>query len=183
MKLNVEILGTAETDPEVLSEEVEAGHLSPLMLVYDPDADEVDVVAADPEAFVKEEPGGRPQRWVRVLLADVEDLLELPATSPQLIVYGADPADLQPMLDPDVLTLAEEALAHNGLCWHPVDDDAEPPAGDEIDDQPVYCALPSDPTSAYRMCTAHDQVRLDQSDRLTGRQFKPTYGPLPVPAR
>jgi hypothetical protein len=180
MRLNVEILGDEKQPSQVLYEAVEAGHLDPLMLVYDEVSDEVDAVAGLPEAFVQEV-NGRPERWVRVRLADVEDPLEQPATSMQLIVYGADPNDLRPMLDPDLLTFAQEALAHNGLCSHLVDDE-DTQAGAEQDDVPVYCGLPSDPDSDYRFCTGHDQARLDQSARLTGRYFAPTYGPIPVPA-
>lgn len=180
MRLNVEILGDDQTSSQVLYEPVEAGHLDGLMLVYDEDADEVDAVAAQPEAFIKETPGGRPERWVRVALADVDEPLELPATRMQLIVYGADPNDLRPMLDSDLLTFAQEALAYNGLCSHLVDDVEEPV--DEQGEVPVYCGLPSDPDSDYRFCTAHDQARVDQSARLAGRFFSPTYGPIPAPA-
>ena len=183
MRLNVEVLGDERQPAQVLYEPVEAGHLDTLMLVYDEDADEVDAVAGPPEAFVQEAPGARTKRWVRVPLADVEGPLELPATRMQLIVYGTDPSGLRPMLDPDLLTFAQEALAHNGLCSQLVDDEEEEERpGDEQDDTPVYCGLPSDPASDYRFCAAHDQVRLEQSDRLTGRLFAPTYGPLPVPA-
>ncbi len=183
MKLNVEVLGSTEHPPDVLSEEVEAGHLDVFMLVYDPDADEVDIVASEPEAFQKDGAGGRPERWVRLLLADVEDPFEAPATGVQLIVYGAEPEGLQPMLDADLLTFAQEALAHNGLCSELVDDDqpaAEP--GGEVDERPVYCGLPSDPGSRYRACAAHDQARREQDERIIRREYPAgTYGPIPAP--
>lgn len=174
MQLNVEIIGTGQDVPQVSTEQVEAGQLDPLMLVYDPADGEVDIVAVEPAAFQQDGPDGRPERWVRILLADVADPVDLPATSKQLIVYGADPATLQPMLDPDLLSTAQEALAFNGMCSE--HDDEPPDLADDEEERPVYCGLPSDPKSHYRLCPRHDDARLDQSDRLSTRNFRPTYG-------
>jgi hypothetical protein len=113
---------------------------------------------------------------VHIWFAEVEDPLDVPAASRLTIVYGADPDTLQPMLDGDLLSIAQEALARNGLCSELVDDEEPEDLADGEQEQLVYCGLPSDPRSHYRLCTGHDDARLDQSDRLSRRQFRETYG-------
>jgi hypothetical protein len=175
--LDADVVGTDKEGPEVVVEDVEAGHLQPWMLILDGDTHELFVVAEDPEPFHAASPTGRTERWVRVRLDGVETPFEVPATSRVDIVFGADVDGLQPVLEEDLYAVEQEALARNGLCHEKIAVES----GDGSPETVMFCGRPSDPDSFYRFCTGCDSVRREESDVIAGRQFAPTYGPIPAP--
>lgn len=186
MRLDVEILGTDKVDPEVSTEEVEAGHVQPWMLLHNEDTGEVYAVAADPQPFQKTGDDGRLERWVEIPLTGwVGEPVTALATDMVDMVFGADLDQLHDLLDEDLLSVEQEALARNGMCPRRIDDEIEPEAQPGRDDHedlpPVYCGRPSDPGSYYRYCVECDQIWRNLSDRVVGRRFGPTYGPIPAP--
>ncbi len=168
MKIDADVQGDAGA-PEVVTEQVQAQHLQQWMVIY-VDDDEFDVVMEPPAGFRRDDDTGRPQRWVRVDMLEGEPLTE-PATSMVDILFGTPVDQLQPMLDEDLYTDAQWALATNGMCHEDVTDD------EDDDDVIVYCGKPSDPDSVYRLCPTCDEAREQKSDDLADRRgYRPVYG-------
>lgn len=165
----------SQDQPDVTVDAVDGGHVQPWMLVYVEESDEVFVVTAVPVPFQRDGDGGRLERWVQIPLAGVEEPLEVAATESLDIVYGADLDQLHDLLDPDLYSDEEEGLAQNGMCHRIAHVDEEIVDGQTVE-IPVYCGMPSDPNSIFRYCTRDDQVRREDSDRIVGRRFEPTYG-------
>ena len=187
MKIDAIVLPdpNAEQEAEVILDDVDAGHVQETMLLYNDETDELFPVVGEPVPFHRESPTGRQERWMRIQLLGVEEPLEVHATDRVDVVYGAELVDeLAPMLDPDLLSEEEEALARNGMCHEqiPPDPDADVVARD--DDEPeavVYCGRPSFPDSYYRFCEPCDLNRREESEHFMGRQYGPTYGAIAVP--
>ncbi len=169
-----------DIEPEVTLDDVEAGHLQAGMLLYAEDTDRVFVVAGEPAAFQRQD-GDRPTRWVQITLVGAEPI-EARAIDRVDVVYGAELATLQPMLDPDLYTDETEALARNGMCPEQLDaTDPADPAGNSEPPEPMYCGRPSDPGSYFRACTECDTLRRQHSAAYERRSFDGTYRAYPAP--
>lgn len=181
MILNLGVDADESTDTSTPLRSVQAGNLQPWMLLYLTDHDQAFVVAGKPDPYQQEDQFGRTERWVRIPVHGNPEPMLAKATGRVDIVVGAAPGLLQPLLDDDLYDVEQEALARNGLCSEQIHDDPDPEddpddRGDDEEDMPLWCGLPSDPDSALRLCPAHDLVRRQESDELVEYGFEPTYG-------